>query len=371
MAISPPSTPGVQESRAWVTLVTNPSYVAGLLTLHRTLSSLSSYPLLVMTTPSLPGTHSSLLRSLGFTLITVSHLSPSSSQHPGFDPQFSRLNEAWTKLQVFGLVEYDKVILIDSDMIFLKDMDKLFDLELPGRDWIGASPACVCNPFKLEHYPKDWIPANCSYSTQQSPTPLLSLPIPSPCAPRTSHLLNSGLVILHPSSTVLASLIDFLNTSPTIGHAKFADQDVIAEAFKGRWRPLPWWCNALKTLRGAHKGLWRDEEVGIIHYILDKPWSARPASLPPHQPPSPTLPPSPASLDGSDDGRAPYLEKPQIRRRSLPHGLLDAVRNTPPQRSLTNYDEVHAWWWIVYEDLLDDLKARGVDWESVDKWVTR
>lgn len=104
---------------------------------------------------------------------------------------------------------------------------------------------------------------------------------------------------------------------------------------------------------------------------LDKPWSARPASLPPHQPPSPTLPPSPASLDGSDDGREPYLEKPQIRRRSLPHGLLDAVRNTPPQRSLTNYDEVHAWWWIVYEDLLDDLKARGVDWESVDKWVTR
>lgn len=104
---------------------------------------------------------------------------------------------------------------------------------------------------------------------------------------------------------------------------------------------------------------------------LDKPWSARPASLPPHQPPSPTLPPSPASLDGSDDGRAPYLEKLQIRRRSLPHGLLDAVRNTPPQRSLTNYDEVHAWWWIVYEDLLDDLKARGVDWEAVDQWVTR
>lgn len=183
MVVSPPSTPGVQGSRAWVTLVTNPAYVAGkwyrsqsflshlqgrllmywlescmtgLLTLHRTLSSLSSYPLLVMTTPSLPATHSSLLRSLGLNLIPVSHLSPSSSQHPGFDPSFSRFNDAWTKLQVFGLTEYDKVILIDCDMIFLKDMDELFDLELPGRDWIGASPACVCNPLKLEHYPKDW-----------------------------------------------------------------------------------------------------------------------------------------------------------------------------------------------------------------------
>ncbi|OXG86752.1 galactinol synthase [Cryptococcus neoformans var. grubii Br795] len=371
MVVSPPSTPGVQGSRAWVTLVTNPAYVVGLLTLHRTLSSLSSYPLLVMTTPSLPATHSSLLRSLGLNLIPVSHLSPSSSQHPGFDPSFSRFNDAWTKLQVFGLTEYDKVILIDCDMIFLKDMDELFDLELPGRDWIGASPACVCNPLKLEHYPKDWIPANCSLSLQQSPTSLLSPPIPSSSAPRTAHLLNSGLVILHPSSTILASLIDFINTSPTIAHVKFADQDVIAEAFKGRWRPLPWWCNALKTLRAVHKPLWRDEEVGIIHYILDKPWSARPPSLPPHQPPSPALPPSPASLDGSDDGQAPYRVGPQIRRRPLPSGLLDTVRNSPPQKSLTDYSEVDAWWWIVYEDLLDDLKAKSVDWEAVDKWVTR
>lgn len=111
----------------------------------------------------------------------------------------------------------------------------------------------------------------------------------------------------------------------------------------------------------------------LIFYAnsLDKPWSARPPSLPPHQPPSPALPPSPASLDGSDDGQAPYRVGPQIRRRPLPSGLLDTVRNSPPQKSLTDYSEVDAWWWIVYEDLLDDLKAKSVDWEAVDKWVTR
>lgn len=111
----------------------------------------------------------------------------------------------------------------------------------------------------------------------------------------------------------------------------------------------------------------------LIFYTnsLDKPWSARPPSLPPHQPPSPALPPSPASLDGSDDGQAPYRVKPQIHRRPLPSGLLDTVRNSPPQKSLTDYSEVDAWWWIVYEDLLDDLKAKSVDWEAVDKWVTR
>jgi len=34
--------------------------------------------------------------------------------------------------------------------------------------------------------------------------------------------------------------------------------------------------NALKTSRSVHKGLWRDEEVRCLHYILpDKPWKKR------------------------------------------------------------------------------------------------
>ncbi|ODN84328.1 hypothetical protein L202_00302 [Cryptococcus amylolentus CBS 6039] len=391
MTLSPPATPG-SGGRAWVTLITNPSYVAGLLALHRTISSLSDYPLLVMTTPSLPESYQTFLKSYGFTLIPVSHLSPSTSQHAGFNPDMARLNDAWTKLQVFGLVEYDKVILIDADMIFLKDMDELFDLELPGRDWIGAAPACVCNPLNLEHYPKDWqvqpaslytiltllrVPENCSLSHQQSPTPLLSPEIPSLDAPRTAHLLNSGLVVLYPSTTLLDSLVSFLETSPTVAQALFADQDVIAEAFKGRWRPLPWWCNALKTLRGAHKALWKDEQVANIHYIIDKPWAARPASLPPHRPsstmPSPDLPPSPASVESTHEcpPSYAYLKSALTKRRALPPALLEIVRNTPEQESLTDYGEVHKWWWVVYEDVLEEMKTKGVEWEMVDGWVTR
>ncbi|WVQ71050.1 hypothetical protein IAR50_000575 [Cryptococcus sp. DSM 104548] len=376
MTLSPPATPG-SGGRAWVTLITNPSYVAGLLALHRTLSSLSNYPLLVMTTPSLPESYQSFLRSYGFTLIPVSHLSPSTSQHAGFSPDMNRLNDAWTKLQVFGLVEYDKVILIDADMIFLKDMDELFDLELPGRDWIGAAPACVCNPLNLEHYPRDWVPENCSLSHQQSPTPLLSPEIPSLDAPRTAHLLNSGLVVLHPSDALLDSLVSFLETSPTISQALFADQDVIADAFKGRWRPLPWWCNALKTLRGAHKGLWKDEEVANIHYIIDKPWTGRPSSLPPHRPSptisSPDLPPSPASVDFPNDSPPPHalLQSALTKRRTLPPALLEIVRNTPEQTSLTDYEEVHKWWWVVYECVLEEMKSQGVEWQLIDQWVKR
>jgi hypothetical protein len=75
------------------------------------------------------------------------------------------------------------------------------------------------------------------------------------------------MVVLQPSATTMESLLLYLDTSPTIAEAKFADQDVIAEAFHGRWRPLPWWSNALKTQRAVHPDLWLDTEARLVHYM--------------------------------------------------------------------------------------------------------
>jgi alpha-N-acetylglucosamine transferase len=88
-------------------------------------------------------------------IIDVEHLAPAAGRHGGFDPKFSRFADTWTKLRVFDLVGYERVVMIDSDMIFLRGMDELFDMDLED-DWIAACPACVCNPFKIPHYPADW-----------------------------------------------------------------------------------------------------------------------------------------------------------------------------------------------------------------------
>ena len=96
---------------------------------------------------------------------------------------------------------------------------------------------------------------------------MLDPAIPDPKSSRTSHLLNSGMVVLKPRKETMDHIIHFLDTSPTVAEAKFADQDVIAEAFRGRWRPLPWWTNALKTERAVHQDVWRDQEVRLIHYM--------------------------------------------------------------------------------------------------------
>ncbi|KAK8865836.1 hypothetical protein IAR55_000984 [Kwoniella newhampshirensis] len=383
MAISPPSSPSPVGKRAWVTLVTNPTYLAGLLALHRTLISVSSYPLVVMTTPTLPLSSQALISSYGIQVRLVPHLAPSSEQnHPGFDPSFVRFADTWTKLRAFGLTEFDKIILIDVDMIFLRGMDELFDMELPGQDWIAAAPACVCNPFKLEHYPRDWIPANCSFRHQSTLSTLSSPPTPSSSSPRTAHLLNGGLVVLHPSISTFDTILDHLNNSPQIPNYKFPDQDLLAEVFQGRWKPLPWWCNALKTLRSVHKPIWKDGEVRLIHYILDKPWNKRPVSLPPYQstihelpltPDSPeSYPNHPSNNVGGGGENTTTTSNEPIRRRPLPPRLLDAVKKTGPQESLRDYEEVHKWWWIVYEDLLDEMKGSGDErWKEVDQWVKR
>jgi len=169
----------------------------------------------------------------------------------------------------FAIV-WQRTVLLDSDMIVRKNMDELLEMEL-SKDTIAAAHACACNPRKIPHYPKDWTPENCAYNSTAYP------PTQTPESPRAYGLLNSGLVVVTPSLETYDALVHFLETSPLVPDFLFPDQDLLAEFFRGRWKPLPYIYNALKTLRIIHSALWRDEDVKCVHYILaDKPWMMRP-----------------------------------------------------------------------------------------------
>ena len=49
--------------------------------------------------------------------------------------QFPRFDKVFTKLRAWELVEFDKVVLLDADMVVLKTIDELFD-----RPELSAAP---------------------------------------------------------------------------------------------------------------------------------------------------------------------------------------------------------------------------------------
>ena len=81
--------------------------------------------------------------------------------------------------------------------------------------------------------------------------------------------------MLHPSRTEYEHLLHALATEPSVPDMVFYDQDLLALTHRLRWDPLPYVYNGLKTLRECHADLWKDEDVKIVHYILQKPWKSR------------------------------------------------------------------------------------------------
>lgn len=90
----------------------------------------------------------------------VPFLFPTSSKDYTNDARFY---DTWSKLTIFSLIEYERVVNLDNDMLVLKNMDELMDLPLDEPQLMGtghrvfaASHACACNPLQKPHYPKDW-----------------------------------------------------------------------------------------------------------------------------------------------------------------------------------------------------------------------
>ncbi|KAH8703996.1 glycosyl transferase family protein [Talaromyces proteolyticus] len=266
--------------RVWASLITNLNYLPGILTLAYSIQKVGSeYPLVALYTDALPPLALAALEARGIPTRRVPHLSPASGKQYADDPRF---NDTWTKLVAFSLVEFDRVVLLDSDMIVRKPFDELMTLELDapentsGNRVFAASHACACNPLKKRHYPKNWVPENCAYTSQHT-SPDEAQITGSPTSFGIG-MLNSGLLVINPSTDAFSLIVQAINTPEITDKHDFPDQGLLSEIFKGRWVPLPYVYNALKTLRwrGVHDAIWRDDEAKIVHYIFaKKPWSSR------------------------------------------------------------------------------------------------
>lgn len=302
----------VDSPKVWTTLITNTAYLSGLLTLDASLKQVGSkYPLLALYTDSFPEEGRAALDLRKIPRRRIPYLLPRVHKDFTNDPRFY---DCWSKLTPFSLIEYDRVVQLDSDMLVLQNMDELMDLPLDSATLSGkgdrvfaASHACVCNPLGKKHYPKDWIPKNCAFTTQHGNPEEAQ----ASGAASTAGLAmpNGGLQVVNPSQEVYDLILDSLQGDATINY-EFADQSMLGDLFHNRWVPLPYIYNALKTLRwsGVHDAIWRDDKVKNVHYILSpKPWD-----------------------ENEDD-----------KKRS-------------------GRDESHQWWWDVNDRRLLEERGRGI-----------
>ncbi|WP_216364028.1 glycosyltransferase family 8 protein [Subtercola boreus] len=246
-----------------MTLLTQPNYLVGVRVLRASLAASGSViPLVVMVTDGIDEQTRQLLRNDGCLVREVAPLRPAGGSGDSYAN--SRFAEVWTKLAVWGLTEFERIVFLDADMLVIRNMDELFSLDLPDGA-IAACHACRCNPNRIASYPPSWTPATCFYTHCRGGDH-----VTEPDA--TDNYLNGGFLVLSPDETVLADMVGRLGALEDLSHYAFAEQDFLNEFYRDRWRPLPYVYNALKTLPHQHPSVWDLAAVANIHYIIDKPW---------------------------------------------------------------------------------------------------
>lgn len=267
-------------------------------------------------TDTFPEVGLAALRARGIAHQRIDYLLPASGGRDySADPRFY---DCWSKLAPFSLTQYSRVGQLDADMLVLRNMDELLEDDklplddpeeaaretyvpraLPPQPGSGGPPdgvegterdptrwesnsfrrvfaaghACVCNPLRKPHYPRDWIPEHCAFTTQHSSPDTAQHTAADPLTSGPLGYMNGGLQIVRPSRALFAHIVEYMNAFGD--ELDFADQSVLTGLFRGRWVALPYVYNALKTMRwdGVHKAIWKDECVKNVHYILaPKPW---------------------------------------------------------------------------------------------------
>lgn len=182
--------------RAYATLLSTETYLPGVLALHQSLRrSGTAYPLVVAVSAHLP-------RAVELPMLQAGILVRRIPESTAIPKEMIENNGHWghtfDKVHLFGLVEFSKLVYVDSDMMVLTNIDELFD-----KPHMSGVPA-----GRLVH--PDWI------------------------------RLNGGLLVIEPqeqlADRIFATLPQALEEVAALGGKASGDQDLLNAYY-------PAWCN--------------------------------------------------------------------------------------------------------------------------------
>ncbi|XXG74380.1 hypothetical protein AAC387_Pa07g3118 [Persea americana] len=232
-------------------------YVKGVVGLAKGLRKVkSAYPLVVAVLPDVPEQHREILRSQGCIIRDIAPVYPPESETQ-FAMAYYVVN--YSKLRLWELEEYSKLVFLDADIQVYDNIDHLFDLP---DGYFYAVNDCFCE--------KSWSQSP-QYSIgycQQCPD---RVKWPAEMGKAPSFYFNTGMFVFEPSRLTCENLIETMqNTPPTL----FAEQDFMNVFFEKVYKPIPVDYNLVLAMLWRHPEKVELEKVKVVHYCAagSKPW---------------------------------------------------------------------------------------------------
>jgi glycogenin glucosyltransferase len=224
---------------SFVSILTTDEYLDGVLVLKYSLESTQTrYPFVLLITPNVSKKVKEILISHDINFITVQGI-----EGPRLvkEDHLKRWNYTYSKLNVFGLTQFDKLVYLDSDMLILQNIDELFD---------KPHMSAVMIRGKLPEF-SSW------------------------------NIFNSGLLVIEPSMEVFNDMISKIGQIEEV--ASPSDEDLL-NAYYSDWSGqgdlhldngyniFSYHWHRYKEVYG-YDFLSNNKPIKIVHYIgEDKPW---------------------------------------------------------------------------------------------------
>ncbi len=117
-------------NESYITLLNNDDYLIGTLSLNESLKQVKSkYPLVVAITNNVSEKSKQILDNNKINTVEIEKMElPKLIKEKNLAGSFSHWNNTFDKLKIFELIQFDKLVFLDSDMYIRKNIDNLFKL---------------------------------------------------------------------------------------------------------------------------------------------------------------------------------------------------------------------------------------------------
>lgn len=220
-------------------------YITGAVVLGFSLMKTESrYDRIVLVTPDVTKHSIEILSQVYTKIVPIDYVKVNPNI---FLDEKTRFRDVFTKLRCLDLIQYEKIIILDLDMIITKNIDHLFNLNAPA--------ACL---------KKNYVP----YGKRINPDTICS-------DNKLVGSINAGLMLLVPDREEWLDIQNDILTNNSLLKYRYPEQDYISLRYCNQWTSITFNYNFQFGLTDrVKKCKYTHDNIYVIHYSSSfKPWN--------------------------------------------------------------------------------------------------